>query len=355
MAQDSKIIFSTNICSDIASAISGTVPEQVFVITDTESARLCYPLIKDMPELAKSHLITIKNGDGNKNLETVAEVWKYLCEHGGTRRSLVINLGGGMVTDLGGFVANTFKRGIDFVNIPTTLLSMVDAAVGGKTGINFLGFKNEIGVINPARTVIISADFLKTLDRNNILSGYAEMLKHGILSNENDLNELLSFDTVSPDYELLGRIVEKSVKVKEVIVEQDPREMGIRKALNLGHTIGHAFESYSHTTNHPALHGYAVAWGMVGELYLSYKKLGFPTDILNKVVRFIKEEYGPFVITCDDYENLYTLMLHDKKNMAAGEVNFTLMSGIGGIVPNCIIEKKLIFEALDFYRDAMGI
>ena len=193
-----------------------------------------------------------------------------------------------MVTDLGGFAASTFKRGINYINIPTTLLSMVDASVGGKTGINFNGLKNEIGVFNNAACVILDTQFLQTLDEANILSGYAEMLKHGLISNDKMWSELMNYDIEQPDFSLLQRMVADSVQVKQRIVTEDPTEKGIRKALNLGHTAGHAFESFA-LQRTPVLHGYAVAWGLICELYLSNIKTGLPTDKMHQTVNFIKE------------------------------------------------------------------
>ena len=267
----------------------------------------------------------------------------------------MINLGGGMVTDLGGFAAATFKRGIPFINIPTTLLSMVDAAVGGKTGINFNGLKNEIGAFAPASEVIIDSEFLKTLDNENIMSGYAEMLKHGLISNQENWKELIKFDFCNDiNYDLLQQMIAKSVAIKEKVVEQDPCEKGIRKSLNLGHTIGHALESFSLQSEHPSLHGYAVAWGLVSELYLSHIKSGFPKDILWKTTTFIKEHYGKLHFSCKDYEKLYEFMTHDKKNESSDSINFTLLSNIGEININQTVSKEEIFESLDFYCETMG-
>lgn len=259
-----------------------------------------------------------------------------------------------MVTDLGGFAAATFKRGIAYINIPTTLLSMVDASVGGKTGINFNGLKNEIGVFAPASSVLLETEFLRSLDAHNFFSGYAEMLKHGLISTPEHLAELLSFDTEQIDYAALKAMVGRSVQVKENIVEQDPKEHGIRKALNLGHTIGHAFESLALAENRPVLHGYAVAWGIVCELYLSHIKTGFPKEKMRQTIQFIKENYGAFAFNCKQYDRLYELMLHDKKN-TAGIINFTLLKEVGDICLNQTADKETIFEVLDFYRECMGI
>ena len=254
-----------------------------------------------------------------------------------------------MVTDLGGFAASTFKRGINYINIPTTLLAMVDASVGGKTGINFGGLKNEVGVFNNAACVILDTKFLTTLDAENILSGYAEMLKHGLISNEAMWADLLNFDVEQPDLKILGKMVADSVAVKQRIVTEDPTEQSIRKALNLGHTVGHAFESLA-LTRKPLLHGYAVAYGLICELYLSAMKTGFPTDKMHQTVQFIKAHYGKMAITCDDYPTLHQLMTHDKKNVS-GVINFTLLGNVGDIRINQTATKEEIFEALDFYRE----
>jgi 3-dehydroquinate synthase len=265
----------------------------------------------------------------------------------------MINLGGGMVTDLGGFAASTFKRGIKYINIPTTLLAMVDASVGGKTGINFNGLKNEVGVFSPAECVLIDTQFLKSLDIQNLLSGYAEMLKHGIISITEHWAELLNFDMEHIDYKALQTLVAKSVQIKENIVEQDPFEKGIRKALNVGHTAGHAFESLALESGHPVLHGYAVAWGIVCELYLSFGKANFPKDKLRQTIQFIKEHYGVLVFDCKQYDRLYDFMTHDKKN-TSGIINFTLMGEIGDIRINQSATKEEIMDMLDFYRETMG-
>jgi 3-dehydroquinate synthase len=254
-----------------------------------------------------------------------------------------------MVTDLGGFAASTFKRGINYINIPTTLLAMVDASVGGKTGINFRGLKNEIGVFSNASTVILDTAFLKTLDTKNILSGYAEMLKHGLINDEKMWAELIN-EELSVSHSSFKKMLAESVAVKQRIVTEDPTEQGIRKALNLGHTAGHAFESFALSNNAPILHGYAVAYGLICELYLSAIKTGFPSEKMHQTVRFIKEHYGKMSITCDDYPTLLELMTHDKKNVA-GTINFTLLGGIGDIRINQTATKEDIYEALDFYRE----
>ena len=308
-------------------------------------------VISDFECMRGAQLITIPATDTHKTLESLSHVWSELQRMGATRHSLMVNLGGGMVTDLGGFAASTFKRGIPYINIPTTLLSMVDASVGGKTGINFGGLKNEIGVFNNARSVILDTTFLRTMDHENICSGYAEMLKHGLINNEKMWAELLNFslELSVENLEALGTMVAESVAVKQHIVTEDPTEQGIRKALNLGHTAGHAFESLA-LERKPVLHGYAVAWGMIVELYLCCVKTNFPQDKMRQTVAFIKENYGRMAITCDDYPHLIELMHHDKKNQG-NSINFTLLGGIGDIRINQTATEEEIKDALDFYRE----
>lgn len=344
-----RVIISTNLESEIAEALAECEHDKIFVLTDETTVVKCWPVVKNYFSLKDAKVITIGATDTYKDLDTMVHVWKSLGEGGASRHSCMINLGGGMVTDLGGFAAATFKRGINFINIPTTLLSMVDASVGGKTGINFGGLKNEIGVFCDSKFVILDTEFLRTLDAENICSGYAEMLKHGLISDEKMWAELVGFDLAHPDLQLLQRMVGDSVAVKERIVEQDPHEHGIRKALNLGHTFGHAFESWA-LKRKPVLHGYAVAFGLIPELYLSVMKTGFPTEKMRQTVNFIKEYYGSLPITCDDYDELIELMRHDKKNQD-GIINFTLLGGIGDIRINQSASIDEIKEAFDFFRE----
>lgn len=345
-----EIIISQDLLRDVAEAIARCPHDRIFVLTDTTTVELCWPIIKALPKFETAQMITIGATDEHKTLESLAFVWRSLQEGGASRHSLLINVGGGMVTDLGGFAASTFKRGLAYINIPTTLLSQVDASVGGKTGINFGGLKNEIGIFNCAQSVILSSEFLRSLDQQNLLSGYAEMLKHGLISDTESWKELLRFDLEEIDYGQLGSLVAKSVQVKERIVEEDPTEKGIRKALNLGHTVGHALESLALEREKPVLHGYAVAWGMICELYLSVVKCGFPKDKFRQTVQFIRANYGDFPLDCKQYDRLFEFMKHDKKN-EAGIINFTLLADIGDIRINQQATKEEIFESLDFLRE----
>lgn len=348
MAQ--QIILSTSICDELT-ALCDTKADKLFVLTDTTTHEKCLPLLSGCEALKEAVHIVIGATDTHKTLDTLAYVWQQLGHGGGSRHSLMVCLGGGMVTDLGGFAASTFKRGIRFINIPTTLLAMVDAAVGGKTGINFDGLKNEIGVFNESQAVVINTQFLQTLDAENIRSGYAEMLKHALLSGGDLLARHLDFDLANPDLPRLQKMVAESIKVKEAIVKADPHEHGLRKALNLGHTFGHALESLALEQDRAVLHGYAVAWGLVCELYLSCTLRQFPESVMRQCVRFIRDYYGTFDFDCKAYDHLYDLMRHDKKNQA-GVINFTLLNGVGDIALDCHATQNDIYEAFDFLREA---
>ena len=386
-----RVIISQDIEHDLAQAIAETEHDRVFVLTDEITQECCLPKVAVLFAKHNATIITIRHDDTNKTLATLADVWTVLQRGGATRHSLLVNLGGGMVTDLGGFAAATFKRGINFINIPTTLLAMVDAAVGGKTGINFGGLKNEVGAFANARYVIVNTCFLDTLDTANLCSGYAEMLKHSLISNAQMWAEHVNFDILQPDLAELQRMVAASIAVKEHIVADDPHEHGIRKALNFGHTIGHALEEFSmqqpggavvstaptkqeaqkegavvsvrllplarartaptkQVTPGTLLHGYAVAFGLIGELYISARKAGFPTARLHQTARFIRENYGAVAFTCDDYPTLLNLMRHDKKN-TSDTINFTLLHDIGDIRINQTATDEEIREALDFIRE----
>jgi len=323
--------------------------DRVFLLTDRTTHALCRPRL----QLADSDVrdIVIEAGDAHKDLDALVGVWNALQAGGASRHSLLVCLGGGMVSDLGGFAAATFKRGIDFVNVPTTLLAMVDAAVGGKTGINFNDFKNEIGAFKEARRVVIDTNFLRTLDDENLRSGFAEMLKHSLLESAAMWAEHVNFDLAAPDFAALQDLVRQSIDVKQRVVEIDPTEKGLRKALNLGHTFGHAFETFGLLRQRPRLHGYFVAWGLVCELYLSATLCGFPTDQMRQTVRFVRENYGVCDFGCKDYDELFELMRHDKKN-TGGVVSCTLLGGIGDVRIDQHPTKEQIFEAFDFLRDA---
>lgn len=334
---------------ELGRIISAYPKDKAFLVTEDNCSRLCLPLINSAPGFETLKRVVIPSGEENKKLSSVEKIWLFLSQNGADRKSLVINLGGGMLTDMGSFAASTFKRGCDFVNIPTTLLSQVDASVGGKTGFNFNGLKNEIGVINQPIDVLIDTRFLKTLDQANFISGYAEMIKHGLIHSEEHLEEVRRFDLQHPDLDILRGIIARSVAIKDYFVDQDPNEKNIRKALNFGHTIGHAFESYAMATGRPILHGHAVAFGMIAELYLSSLDCGFPVKLLDELSAWLLSVYGKFQVQQQDYPALLELMSHDKKN--EGErVNFTLIPAVGQVAINRDCSMEMICQALDYYR-----
>ena len=345
----SNIVFSQHIDTELRKIVQKYPSGKVFLLTEQTAKSFCLPVIQKVLDEFNIKLLAIPSGEENKTIQAVGLVWDFLSNNEADRKSLLINLGGGMLTDLGGFAASTFKRGMDFVNIPTTLLAQVDASLGGKTGFNFNGLKNEIGVFNEPNSVLINTNFLKTIDHENLLSGYAEMLKHGLIKSRDHWQELLAYDLENINYEALQEIIAHSVAIKEWHVLNDLTEQNIRKALNFGHTIGHAFESYAMKTDRPILHGYAVVYGMIAELYLSVKQCGLKMTELNTISSWLIEKYGKFEIQESDFEALYQLMTHDKKNEGK-RINFTLIPEIGKVEINVDCPKELIIEALGYYR-----
>lgn len=345
----SNVYIAENLQEDLGALLKDFKKDRIFVLTDTTSFQHCLPKILGIEGISKNRIITILPGDDHKDINAVANIWKQLSHLGADRKSVIINLGGGMPTDIGGFAASTFKRGIKFINIPTTLLAQVDASVGGKTGFNFEGFKNEIGVFQQAHAVLVDTSFLDTLDAENIRSGFAEMIKHALIYSETAWNQLKDFDICNPDLSGLKPLVADSISIKEYFVDADPFENGIRKALNFGHTLGHAIESYALKSGKPLLHGYAVAYGMIGELYLSHIKLGFPIEEVNAICQNILNIYGHYALDASIDNALYELTLHDKKN-DGGRINFTLLETPGTCKIDVDCSKEEIVAALNYYR-----
>lgn len=347
-----EIIVTNDICTEIDARFSNKEHDKVLVVTDSNTVS-CVSLLSGCKLISLAEIVTVEQGDDYKTIETASVIWQKLVGMNATRRSLVINLGGGMITDLGGFVAATFKRGIDCINIPTSLLAMVDAAVGGKTGVNFCGLKNEIGAFHKAKAVFVDNRFLSTLKDEDILSGYAEMIKHSLIYDVSHWIEIVKYNPLECDDGELLKLIETSIRVKENIVDKDPKEKGLRKALNFAHTTAHALESLAMSRKQPVMHGYAVAWGIVCELYMSCVKCGFPTDKMRQTLNYIKQCYGTYVITCKDYDKIYEYMMHDKKNIGNG-VNFTLLEDVGRVKLDNIASKSDIFDMLDFFRENMN-
>ena len=313
---------------------------QVFILTDENVAPFWLPEVAHWLHCDAATDIVIKSGEQHKNLQTVQRIWKTLMKHHADRNALLINLGGGVITDLGGFAASTYKRGIRFINVPTTLLAMVDAAIGGKTGIDFGGAKNQIGTFAEAEEVLVDPVFLSTLPRREILSGMAEMLKYGFIADD----KLLEINL-----ENYQDFIHRAVEIKREIVKKDPHEKGLRKVLNFGHTFGHAIESHSLTTENPLLHGEAVVLGMCAALWLSVKQLGLDKKVLQnfeKQLPMLLAE-AEAVLSKKDMEPIMSYLAHDKKNKGE-KSQFVLLEAVGKSVWDVEVEPDLIKEALQY-------
>ena len=332
--------------TDIHSALEERMKryEQVCVIAD-EAVCLDIPALEGIP------VLRLKINETAKSLDTVTQIWDFLFAHEMTRKDLIVAVGGGVLTDLAGFAAATYKRGIDYINIPTTLLSMVDASSGGKTGFNYQGLKNSIGAFYPPVETLICTKWLETLPPQEFLSGFGEMLKTSIIDRDSWLwHVLLQYDLDTMPLDALAPLIEECVAVKERIVKSDPRETGFRKVLNFGHTFGHALEQLSIINYQLSTipHGYAVLYGMIAELYLSVTQLGCPKEPLQQLTQLMLHYYGRPQCKCSDREALISLMQHDKKNERAAEINCTLIRSIGQPVINQIISPEDASEALDY-------
>ena len=323
------------------------------MLTDSHTAEYCLPILADSIGEIPYHLRTIEAGEQSKNLASVQAVWDFLFKHRATREALLINLGGGMITDLGGFAAATYMRGIRFVNIPTTLLAMVDASSGGKTGIDYNGIKNGIGTFTQPLATLIHPNFLRTLPATELLSGFAEMLKHALIASPEEWIRLLQLAQEElPQAQFVAALSERgllhnSIAIKEQVVAQDPREAGMRKILNFGHTIGHAIESAALEKNAQP-HGYCVLLGMVAEVYLSVVKLGCPREVLQQLTQVMLQYYGRPQCDCKQREQLIQRMYQDKKNSANRTPNFTLLRAVGEPVINQYVSEEDINEALEY-------
>ena len=324
---------------------------KVFILVDENSLKYCYPQLVEKIELFKdAELIEIESGEENKTIEICTQIWSALSEYDADRKSLFVNIGGGVITDIGGFVASTFKRGIAFINIPTTLLSQVDASVGGKVGIDLNNLKNEIGVFNNPKAVFINPDFLSTLHSRQITSGFAEIIKHALIADNIYWQTILSADF--SDADLLEELIITSIKIKNEIVLQDPCEKDKRKMLNFGHTIGHAIETLSMegSSKNKLLHGEAVAIGMICESYLSHKINKLKKEELKEITNLILSNFKPYKINISTAARIIELMKHDKKNYNR-TINFSLLSTIGTCEINKTADETLIIESLNYYSE----
>jgi 3-dehydroquinate synthase len=339
--------FQKDSYKELSKLILDKAYSSIFILVDENTLTHCYSKFIPFLETEKTiEVIEIDAGEEFKNLETCAGVWEAMSVLNADRKSLLITLGGGVVTDLGGFVASTFKRGIDFVNIPTTLLSMVDASVGGKTGVDLGVLKNQIGLFSNPEMVLIDTDYLETLAPREIRSGLAEVIKYGFTYDVKLLDEVKYYKQ-----HLINRLIFKSIEIKNTIVLEDPTEKGVRKILNFGHTIGHAVESYflEHPDKEKLTHGEAIAVGMICECYLSYQLL----DLDQKKVTFAKELilsiFEKVQISPEDFAPIIALLKHDKKNVG-GQVNFVLLKDYEDCQLDCTVANELIIESLEYYN-----
>jgi 3-dehydroquinate synthase len=323
---------------------------KLFVLVDSNSNEYCLsPFLSQLATDLVIEIIEFENGETNKNITTCIEIWNVLTELGADRKSLIINLGGGVVTDLGGFVASTFKRGIDFVHVPTTLLAMVDAAIGGKNGVDLGNLKNQIGVINTPKMVLVDSSFLETLPQKEMRSGLAEMLKHGLIYDATYWEKFLDLSAL--DYADFDQLIHESIEIKNEIVKQDPNEQGLRKALNFGHTLGHAIESYflENETKTTLLHGEAIAVGMILESHIAYKKGLLALEDYKQIKTTIAAIFETIAFENGDIAAIIALLIHDKKN-EYGNIQFVLLDGIGASQYNQEVANDLIYAAFEDYK-----
>lgn len=350
-------IYVGSVAEGLAQFLDGKSYSRYVVLCDENTEKHCLPILEQ--HFPKLDFLTVKIPDGEayKNIDTCQSIWRQLMVAGIDRKALMLNLGGGVIGDMGGFCASTFKRGLDFVQIPTTLLSQVDASIGGKLGIDFANVKNSIGLFCNPKAVLIDSIFLKTLSERELRSGFAEIIKHGLIADEflwGEIGKLGNWEIGKlgnyENGEFLNFLISQSLKIKQRVVEEDPFEKGIRKALNFGHTIGHAVESLFLETEHPLLHGEAIAIGMICESWLSHKTLHLPEADLQNIKKFLTQLYGHTIIPEKDFDILLDIMQNDKKN-EQDRINFSLINPIGNCVINQYVDNEAILESMRYYND----
>lgn len=341
-----SIIFTAEAKQALSRVLTQLSFSKLAVLTDENTQSQCLPIVSSiLPE--DTIFISVRSGEVQKNLETCTEIWSQMTDAALDRKALMLNLGGGVITDMGGFCASLYKRGIRFLNMPTTLLSQVDASVGGKLGVDFNGLKNHLGVFNEPETVIIAPEFLKTLPLAELRSGYAEILKHGLIRDKSYFNKLKTTNWESQDWE---NLIIHSVGIKKAVVEADPKEAGLRKILNFGHTIGHAFESYFLDTKNHLLHGEAIALGMICEGFLSFEKIGFSFEELDQLTKTMIQIYGKVEFSVNELNPILDLCLQDKKNEGSSLL-FSLLNSIGDCAYNIPVNRDEIREAIIYYHN----
>lgn len=345
-----NIIISEDLPMDLGAFFQASAFSNIAVLVDEHTHEFCYPLVRDI--LPAHHVIKIKSGEEEKNLHTCMQIWDALTEMAFDRKALMINIGGGVIGDMGGFCASTYKRGIRFVNIPTTLLAQVDASIGGKLGVDFKNYKNHIGIFQNPLRVFLSADFFDTLPSAEKKSGFAEIIKHCLIRDAQMFEKILQIP-----YDLLDlkTLTQHSVLIKNQVVAEDPKEMGLRKILNFGHTIGHAIESYFlEKPGKKLLHGEAVAVGMICEAYLSHKKLSLDAGELEKLVRYIIQVYEPVRIAENDLDGVLQMTAQDKKN-EGGKIKASLLNMIGDCNFNIEITHEEISASIRYFNETISL
>ena len=340
MELSKDILFIKSPQEALQDVIQQLKPDKVALLVDENTAQHCLPYFESEQFL----IIEIKSGEINKNLRTCEQIWEALTKAGFSRKSLLVNVGGGVIGDMGGFAASTYKRGIRFVNYPTTLLAMVDANIGGKLGIDFMGLKNHIGLFNDPERILIFTDFLKTLPPRELRSGYGEVIKHGLIYDKNYWDDTQNSQFPELDWQ---KVIQRSVEIKSEVVKEDPKENGLRKILNYGHTLGHAVETWYLNNQKSLLHGEAIATGMILEAHLSFQLDLLDRNDLDEIISYISSIYEDIAIP--PMENLMELMGQDKKNVG-NEINFSLLEKIGKCVYDMKVDEKMIAAAINFYN-----
>ena len=352
-----SILFGSDGYLKLANFILENNFKKILILTDENTKVHCLKLFfsnikKTDKKIEKmissiSYNFSVEPGENAKNLKTSNHIWEFLTENGFKRNDLIINLGGGMISDLGGFVASTYMRGIQFINIPTTLLGMVDASIGGKTGIDLNGIKNMIGTFQFAKLILIDVEFLNSLPKKQIAAGYAEMIKHSLIDKNLEWEKISKINSLE---DINSEMIYKSINIKVGIIKSDPMELNIRKHLNFGHTLGHAIETYLLSSKLEILHGEAVAIGLILETYISYLKINFDLKITKEIKNHINQHYEIIEFSEESILNIINLLKYDKKNNNE-EPMFVLLNNVGQMKINQTVEIKQIKEAFEFYNN----
>ncbi len=345
----SSPIYPGSIAEELDRFIHAHSYSRLVILADTHTSEKCIPLLKETA-ISNADIIEIDAGEENKNIDICIGIWSMMNDFEIDRHSLLINLGGGMIMDIGGFAASVYKRGIDFVHIPTSLLGMVDASIGGKTGIDMNQLKNQIGTFTQAKAVFIDPVFLQTLPEREMQAGYAEMIKHALIADAGYFRQIKK-NLFSTHPDILLSLIEQSIGIKNKIVSQDPYEQGLRKLLNFGHTIGHAIESYSLANDEfPLNHGEAIAIGMCCEARLSFTKNSLAEKEMNEIIDLIYRHYPSYQIEESEFDIFIQFMKNDKKNKS-GQICFSLLKHIGAAGYNCVCNEEELTEALRYYNN----